>query len=384
MRIALVRGPYLRPNGVYAWERLDQVTNHDVVAFESDPARFDTTELDIPVRRLTWLDGRHDIFGYEQFFRRALSRFGLPSDYLAGIRQLADEFDIIHTSENFNAFSLQTALATRGTDTLFSFSAGENIPYPLRQRSPVMWKVKSYVNAQAAGATATTQLGKRALVHEGIKHDRVTVVPNCIKDDLFWPIEDVDPQDVGLPASYDETTNVLFVHGLTEQKGVPYLLDAFRGIDDDDVRLVLVGSNDLSREQTRTIEDDEHITWLERIPYEDMPLLYNACDVFVLPSVTMTNNEEQFGMAAIEAMACELPTIVTNVGGLPFVVDEGRTSLVVSERSSEELRDALVTLLNDADRRDRMGSAGREHVIDAFHPDTVASILARFYDRMEA
>lgn len=383
MRIALVRGPYLRPNGVYAWERLDQTTSHDVVAFESAPSRFETAELDIPVRSLTWIDGRHDLFGYERFFQRTLSKFGIPSDYLRGIHRLVDKFDVIHTSENFNAFSLQAALATKNTDTAFAFSAGENIPYPLRQRSPAMWWAKSYVNRSAAAATATTQLGKQALIHEGVSHDQVTVVPNCINENLFHPIDDVDPGDVGLPEDYRETTNILFVHGLTEQKGVPYLLDGFQGLDVNDIRLILVGSNDLSDERTLAIENEERITWIQRVPYQKMPLLYNACDVFVLPSVTMTNNEEQFGMAVVEAMACGLPTVVTNVGGLPFVVDEGRTSLVVPERSSEELREAVKSLVDDETLREQFGKAGREHVREAFEPDTVAKTLGRFYNQLE-
>lgn len=383
MRIALVRGPYLRPNGVYAWEHLDQTTKHDVVAFESAPSRFNTQELDLPVRRLTWLDGRHEILGYDRFFRRALSRFGLPSDYLAGIKQIVDDFDVVHTSENFNAFSLQAAIATRGTDTIFTFSAGENIPYPLRQRSPLMWRAKSYVNNRAEAMTTTTQLGKRALIHEGVPHKKVKIIPNCIRGERFKPLTNVDPQKIGLPKELADTTNILFVHGLTEQKGTPYLLEAFQQLYSQDVNLILIGENDLSTGLTQAIESDENIIWKRSLPYRDMPLLYNICDIFALPSVTMTNNEEQFGMAAIEAMACGLPTIVTNVGGLPFIVDEGRTSLVVPERSSEKLREALTLLLENETLRTEMGEAGREHVLNSFHPKVVAEDLAQFYDQIK-
>lgn len=380
MRIALIRGPYLRPNGVYAWEALDRTTEHEVVAFESDPSRFDTDELNIPVKQLRWLDGTTDIAGYDRFFKRALSRFGFPSDYLQGVRGLVEDFDIIHTSENFNAFSLQAAVATKNTDTGFSFSTGENIPYPLNQRSPLMWKMKSFVNAQADAITTTTQLGKRALIHEGVPHSKITVVPNCIKPELFSPMADVDLEDVGLPKKYADETNILFVHGLTEQKGVPYLLEAFQQLEHENVNLVLVGDNQLSAEQTATITNADQITWLKQVPYEDMPPLYNSCDIFVLPSVTMTNNEEQFGMAVVEAMACELPTIVTNVGGLPFVVDRNRSSTVVSERSSEELREALSSLVVNKDLRESMGAAGREHVLSAYHPESVSDILREFYE----
>lgn len=382
MRIALIRGPYLRPNGVYAWEALDKKTEHEVVAFESDPSRFDTSELNIPVKQLRWLDGATDFAGYDRFFKRALSRFGFPSDYLLGVRNLVKEFDVIHTSENFNAFSLQAALSTRNTDTAFSFSTGENIPYPLNQRSPLMWKIKSFVNKQADAITTTTQLGKRALIHEGVSHSKITVVPNCIKADMFFPMENIDFDSLNLPNNIDSDINILFVHGLTEQKGVPYLLEAFQQVNDENVNLILIGESNLTAENITEIKDSDQIFWLKHIPYKDMPLLYNMCDIFVLPSVTMPNNEEQFGMAVIEAMACGLPTIVTDVGGLPFVVDPDRSSIVVSERSSGELFQAMSSLIADESLRDSLGDAGREHVLNSYHPSIVSNILTDFYDNV--
>lgn len=386
-RIALIRGPYLRPDGVRPWEHLNAETDHEVVAFESNPPRFDTGALDLPVRQLRWPDGAVDLFGYEHFFSRAIRKMRFPSDYLVGVRGLTDEFDVLHTSENFNLFSLQAALATRGDDAKFAFSVGENIPYPLYQRNPVLWHVKRFVNAKAAGITATTPVGKRALIHEGVSHEKVSVVPNAVDSNRFAPMEDpVDPTELGFPASCAESMNVLFVHGLREQKGIYDLLEAFESLnfEGDVVRLLLVGADDLNSRRSQYVRKATDVHWVERVPYERMPELYDFADISVLPSVTTPNNEEQFGMAILEAMSCETATVVTDVGGLPYLVEDGETSIVVRERSPMSLRSAIETLLSDSDRRSSLAKAGRARAVEEFRPDVVSDRLKSFYDDLFA
>ncbi|WP_254272257.1 glycosyltransferase family 4 protein [Haloarcula marina] len=378
--IALIRGPYLRPDGVRPWEYLHNETDHRVVAFESDPPRFDTDSLSMPVEQLPWPDGWLNLFGYDHFISRAVRKLRFPSDYMVGLGDLIERFDVLHTSENFNLFSAQAARATRGTDTAFAFSTGENIPYPLYQRNPLLWKTKQYVNRRAAGITTTTPLGRRALIHEGVPHEKVTVLPNAIDTERFAPVEDARPADVSLPTELNSTRNVLFVHGLCEQKGTYDLLSAFERIENEDARLVLLGTDELDDEASARIAKSERIVWRERIPYTQMPTLYNLADVAVLPSVTMPNNEEQFGMAVLEAMACGTATVVTDVGGLPYVVSEGESSLVVPERSPLDLARAIENLLCDEVRRTELGNNGRHRAYERYRPAVVGEQLREFYD----
>ncbi|WP_246984045.1 glycosyltransferase family 4 protein [Halorientalis marina] len=382
VRIALIRGPYLRPDGVRPWEYLHNETDYEVVAFASDPPRFDISSLSMPVEQLPWPEGRFDLFGYDHFFSRAIRKLRFPSDYLVGLSSLTERFDVLHTSENFNLFSLQAARATVGTDTLFAYSAGENIPYPIYQHNPLLWRVKTHVNRRASGITTTTPVGKRALIHEGVSHEKLTILPNAVDLDLFRPTQDVGPSDLDLPEELTGTTNILFVHRLCEQKGTYELLDAFREVapGHDDVRLILLGDDELDDAESTYVHQSEQILWRERIPYASMPALYSLADITVLPSVTMPNNEEQFGMAILEAMACETATVVTNVGGLPYVVAENETSLVVPERDPEALAEALSELVSDPDRRARLGRNGKQRAAELFSPATVGQRLESFYD----
>lgn len=384
MKIALVRGPYLRPSGVIPWDVLHQKGDFEIVAFESDPPRFDTSSLEMPVRQLSWPDGKYELFDHDHAVSKGLRKIRFPSDYLRDLDRVVTEFDVIHTSENFNLFSFQAARKTRGTDTKFVFSAGENIPYPPFQRNPLLWRMKRYINTAADAITTTTPKAKRALIHELTDHKKISVVPNCIDTEQFAPLTDPETDSLPLQEDLESTTNVLFVHGLKEQKGVPDLLDAWRTVKDrtDGCRLILVGDNFLNKQDINYIKKTESIIWIKQVPYQLMAELYNSCDICVLPSVSMPNNEEQFGMAILEAMSCSLPTIVTDVGGLPFVTEAGETSLVVQERSPMELADAVIRLLEDPSLRERYGQKGRKRAKTRFSKKQVSNELKTFYEEL--
>lgn len=358
MKVALIRGPFLRPNGVLPWVQLNRRDGYDVVAFESDPPRFDTSDLDLPVRSLSWPDGR-GLAGYR--IRDALGRLNLPNIYLRGLRSVAAEFDALHVSENYHLFGFVAALLA-DADTNLVVTCGENIPYPLFQRAPVRWWMKRVVNRTAAAFTTTTPAGRTALVHEGVAFDDVTVVPNAIDADRFHPSE--TPRDSDRPT-------VLFAHGLTEQKGVPWLLEAFDRVEGADLHLL--GRDELGVELPA---DVRHTEWVEPA---DMPAVYRSSDVFVLPSVTMCNNAEQFGMAALEAMACGLPAVVTDVGGLPYLVDDGETGTVVPERDAGALADSLQALVDDPRLRARYGERARAVARERYSPARTADILEEVY-----
>jgi len=294
-----------------------------------------------------------------------------------------NEFDIINTSENFNLFSLQAALACSSNRTKFVFSAGENIPYPRSQHNPILWFIKKHINSKADAITATAPEGKRALIHEGVSHDKVTVVPNAIDIENFKPKSEVDPTELGLTQDIQNKQTILFVHGLHEQKGVHDILEAFESVrKEHKVQLLLVGASKLDSEQEREIQNDDAIQWLTHVPYESMPDLYNLADIFVLPSVTMVNNEEQFGMAALEAMSCEVPTVVSDTGGLPYVAEDGSTSIVVPERSPSDLSTALNRLVKSPGLQNELGDNARKRAKAKFSPDKVGETLRQCYNQV--
>ena len=114
------------------------------------------------------------------------------------------------------------------------------------------------------------------------------------------------------------------------------------------------------------------------VPYEDVPYWQNQLDIYVSPS-----NSESFGVSALEAMACEKPVIVTDVGGLPEVVVADETGYIVPPRKPEAIAEKIVLLLNDSALRQKMGRAGRLHVQRNYEwQQNVAQMIAVYQAQM--
>jgi glycosyltransferase involved in cell wall biosynthesis len=117
--------------------------------------------------------------------------------------------------------------------------------------------------------------------------------------------------------------------------------------------------------------------WLGHVPWRELAEQYRQADVFVMPSFY-----ETFCISCLEAMAFGLPVVATRAGGLPEVVEDGVTGILVPPGAPQELADAVEYLWRNPDLRRRMGEAGRERVLDRFTADRVAQETLRIYERV--
>jgi glycosyltransferase involved in cell wall biosynthesis len=111
----------------------------------------------------------------------------------------------------------------------------------------------------------------------------------------------------------------------------------------------------------------------------DVPELMRAMDVFVLPSL-----REPFGIVMLEAQACGTPVVGTRVDGIPETMEEGVTGLLVPPADGAALADAVLELLGDPGRRQRMAAAGVERVRTRFGKHAMAEATAALYERVAA
>jgi N-acetyl-alpha-D-glucosaminyl L-malate synthase BshA len=105
----------------------------------------------------------------------------------------------------------------------------------------------------------------------------------------------------------------------------------------------------------------------------------SASDVLLLPS-----EQESFGLAALEAMACELPVIASRVGGIPEVVDDGETGFLSEVGDVEKMAGDAARLLADDDFRRQMGRRARESAISRYRTDLVIPRYIEFYEKILA
>ena len=125
----------------------------------------------------------------------------------------------------------------------------------------------------------------------------------------------------------------------------------------------------------------DHVEWMGAIPHAAVPGALHGLDVFVAASRL---DSESFGVAVVEASASGLPVIVTRVGGLPEVVEEGVTGLVVQKESPGALADAMQRLASDPGLRSRMGEAGRERVVNRYEWRANVKTMVDLYRQVQA
>jgi rhamnosyl/mannosyltransferase len=120
------------------------------------------------------------------------------------------------------------------------------------------------------------------------------------------------------------------------------------------------------------------ISWLGEAPDAELPALYHAADLFVLPA---SNASEAFGLVQVEAMAAGLPVISTELGtGTSYVNQDGVTGRVVAPRDSAALASAIGELMGDAVRRRAMGIAAQARVQAEFNLDVMVARVLKLYE----
>ncbi|MBV1949324.1 glycogen synthase [Streptomyces sp. BV129] len=215
--------------------------------------------------------------------------------------------------------------------------------------------------------------------------DRVHVVHNGIDTRLYRPDRATDAlRRHGIDP---ERPYVLFVGRITRQKGVPQLLRAVREIDPDTQVVLCAGAPDtpeIDREFRDRFQELRAVRagvfWIpQMLPRAEVVQLLTHAAVFVCPSVY-----EPLGIVNLEAMACGTPVVASRVGGIPEVVDDGRTGLLVDPGDGFEgnLARALDTVLADPVAARRMGEAGRARAVGEFGWDAVARRTAGLYEEI--
>jgi glycosyltransferase involved in cell wall biosynthesis len=153
---------------------------------------------------------------------------------------------------------------------------------------------------------------------------------------------------------------------LSKEKGLRYLLEAFAVVAarHPEARLVLAGEGPERRRLERLagrLGVAERVRLLGEVPHERVPQVLEGLDVFAMPSTY-----EGFGVAALEAAAMEVPVVASRIHGIPDVVMDGETGLLVPARDRRALAAALERLVSDPDLRRRLGRAGRAFVAEHY------------------
>ena len=303
-----------------------------------------------------------DIDGVEVIYLRPLAMFRTLS-VDPGILPLAlrrvGEFDLVHIYGVYDLLGPVTAYVCRR----------RGVPYilePMGMYPPIVSGVvgKRLYHAilgrrvirGAARLIAVSEQERSDLLGVGLDPDRVIVRRNGVDIESLSPANGRDGVRMRWGLDGDAPV-VLFLGRLAPVKGIEDLISAFAAAGSGSARLVLAGPEEeasyrrLLEEQAKQLGVSDRVRFVGPLYGEDKAAALRTADVFVLPSV-----KENFGIAAVEAMACGTPVIVTDRCGLAPLVQD-RAGLVV-QRGGSFLSDAIESLLSDRSLAERLGARG--------------------------
>ena len=225
----------------------------------------------------------------------------------------------------------------------------------------------------AALAAVSDEVAQR-LLDSGVPSGKIKTIANGIDVQAF---EHGQP----LPELCATGSKVIgMVARLDLQKGFKYLLRAVRELCNsfDGLKVVIVGEGPDRAAIERMIEEfGLQSNVLLAGQQSDMPGVYAAMDIFVLPSLN-----EGLPMTILEAMAASRPVVATRVGAIPKVIDDGENGLLVDPRNVDGLRNAIASLLSDSERCRCMGEKAHDWVSRNYTSEAMALKYRQLYDEV--
>jgi glycosyltransferase involved in cell wall biosynthesis len=287
--------------------------------------------------------------------------------------------DIIHAHDPHGvamagvALSIGAAWRSKEGRCAPALVASRRVDFHLKGNSFSRWKYRQ-VDCFVAASNAIRQMlvadgvapDRVVTVHEGIDVDRIDGVPAVNVHEALW-----------LPHHAPLIGNVA---ALVPHKGHRYLIEAAHLVVQQvpDARFVILGEGEL-REHLERLVREHHLEKHVLLPgfRTDVVGCIKGFDFFVMSSVT-----EGLGTSLLDAMACRKAIVGTKAGGIPEVVDEERTGVLVEPRDSHALAAAILRLVKDGTLRQSMADAGYARVRQRFTVERMVAETAALYERL--
>jgi glycosyltransferase involved in cell wall biosynthesis len=289
--------------------------------------------------------------------------------------------DLVHAHQGEDVATLLLGLVARAVHRCpLVVTLHCSVRHTVSGRSPRSWLLRVLGGAveratlrRADAVVVLVQHTAGLLAEDGVPEERVHVLPSGFEPSLFTGhLDDAFP---GVPRP-----RVGYVGRLAEQKRPDLLVEAF-GRMGEPAHLVLVGDGPLRARVLAAVRRSparDRITVTGFVAHADVPRVLAALDVLALPSAY-----EEMGSVLVEAMASGLPVVASRVGGIPDVVADGETGVLVPAGDVAALARALDVLVADPAARKRMGEAARDRAVRYQWPG-LAGRVAGLYDGLVA
>jgi glycosyltransferase involved in cell wall biosynthesis len=229
------------------------------------------------------------------------------------------------------------------------------------------WPLTRYIYHHADAIVVYGEHVKRYLMSEGVPGERIFVAAHAVDNEAYnRPVSEREKQVLRRQLNIAPGKKiVLYLGRLVEEKGLPYLLEAFALLQRDDAVLVLIGTGPEKARLERLVQElgiAANVRFVGYVPPERTVPYYAIAWVYVLPSITTPYFKEPWGLVVNEAFNQGVPVIATDAVGAAAggLVQDGVNGFVVPERDSVALAQALRRILDDPDLRERFSQNARQ------------------------
>jgi glycosyltransferase involved in cell wall biosynthesis len=303
--------------------------------------------------------------GFNWFPATHSERFTQRINLIPGrFRNLYKNYDIIHFHVGDLSFPV--------------FSFGIKTPTLAHFHGPIKLRRSDFVSRLIIKKMACLYIGVSQTMIEdllkiGLPQNVIRLVHNSVDTSLFHP------------SGGKKENLVLFVARITYEKGLHILLESLKHIKTK-ISLIIIGPVDYDHTYFRRIQEQidlenkkgfHSITYLGEQNEVSIVKWCQKASILVLPSL-----KEASSLVSLEALSCATPVIATNVGGIPEIVSNGGTGILISKNNVPQLVCALKSLLENKEKRVSLGLQGRRHVEQNFSLIKATKKLAKIYEEL--
>ena len=230
---------------------------------------------------------------------------------------------------------------------------------------------------------AISKAVERHLRHDfKVAGEKVFLVESGIDLEEFVLVDDAAKKECRARFNLGDEPVVGIVARLSDVKGQDILIEAMSKVVPHvrNAKLLLVGEGKMEsvlRGQVQRLNLNDHVRFFSIV--DKTCEMLSLFDVFAMPS-----RQEGLGLSIMEAQAMGLPVVASRVGGIPSLIEDGKTGVLVEPENPDELAEAIIKLFQDRARSKKIGMAGREFIREAFSADKMLDKVVQLYQQLES